>query len=100
VTLLLPIAKNWLQSSTALQAVPATLTSDISLVSRYCGQLSPFVDNTDNYFTVQDVGLPDGCQVEQARSLHRHGNNRFSTAFFNDGDNDLRLQRETSNLTD
>ena len=37
------------------------------------GQVSPYTDNDENHFGVNDVGLPDGCQIEQVHSLQRHG---------------------------
>lgn len=39
------------------------LLTDINIISRYWGQISPYVDNPDDYFGVEYVGLPDGCQV-------------------------------------
>ncbi|OCK74404.1 3-phytase [Lepidopterella palustris CBS 459.81] len=94
VVLLLPaFAKAWPRSYPS-----SGLVSDISLISRYWGQISPYVDNPDNYFSVQDVGLPDGCQVEQAHSLQRHSN-RFPTAFFDDGDNDVNFGQKIANWT-
>lgn len=45
---------------------PALLT-DISEISKHWGQISPYSDNAADIFGVKDVGLPDGCQVEQGR---------------------------------
>ena len=45
-----------------------------------------------------DVGLPDGCQIEQAHSLQRHAN-RFPTAFFDDGINDVNFAGKVMNWT-
>lgn len=65
----------------------ADLIDDISIISKYWGQLSPYSENPDNIFGVEDVGLPDGCQIEQAHTLQRHSN-RFPTSAFDDGAND------------
>lgn len=45
---------------------PALLT-DINEISKHWGQISPYADNPADIFGVKDVGLPDGCQVEQGR---------------------------------
>ena len=55
-------------ASTAYDPKPALLT-DISIISRYWGQISTYADNPDNYFGVDYVGLPDGCQVVSGHSL-------------------------------
>jgi hypothetical protein len=39
------------------------LLTDISKISRSWGQVSVYADNDENYFGVEYVGLPDGCQV-------------------------------------
>lgn len=39
------------------------LLKDINIISRFWGQISPYADNSDNYFGVDYVGLPDTCQV-------------------------------------
>jgi len=39
------------------------LLTDITKIQRYWGQLSPYADNAENYFGVENVGLPDGCQI-------------------------------------
>ena len=39
------------------------LLTDITQIQRYWGQLSPYADNAENYFGVEYVGVPDGCQV-------------------------------------
>ena len=51
---------------------------DISLLTQYWGNLRPYADNAPSYFSVNDTGLPDGCQIEQVHVLHRHGA-RFPT---------------------
>jgi hypothetical protein len=39
------------------------LLTDISQVSRSWGQISVYEDNPEDYFGVDYVGLPDGCQI-------------------------------------
>lgn len=80
------------------RAINSTIISDISVISQYWGQISPYSDNPENYFGVDDVGLPDGCQVEQVQSLQRHAN-RFPTSFFDDGDNDVNFGQKIFNFT-
>jgi hypothetical protein len=65
---------------------------------RIGGQISPYADNVETYFGVQDVGLPDGCQIEQAHSLQRQAN-RFPTGFFDDGTNDDNFGAKVMNWT-
>lgn len=74
------------------------ILSDLSQIQSYWGQLAPYADNADGYFGVQDVGLPDGCGVEQAHLLQRHAQ-RFSTAYFDDGLNDANLASKLANWT-
>ncbi|TID18573.1 histidine phosphatase superfamily clade-2 protein [Venturia nashicola] len=87
------------------QAVPAhkssksaQLIDDIGTISKYWGQLSPYSENPDDIFGVEDVGLPDGCQIEQAHTLQRHSN-RFPTSAFDDGANDAHFAAKISNYT-
>lgn len=47
----------------ALAQADADLLTDISKISRNWGQVSPYADNPENYFGVEYVGLPDGCQI-------------------------------------
>lgn len=47
---------------------------------------------------MNDVGLPDGCQVEQAHTLQRHAQ-RFPTGYFDDGLNDENFADKVSNFT-
>lgn len=47
------------------------LLTDINVISRSWGQISTYEDNAEDYFGVKNVGLPDGCQIEQAHSLQR-----------------------------
>lgn len=56
----------------------ARLLTDTTKISGYWGQVSPYTDNPEDYFGVQWVGLPSGCQIEQAHTLQRHAN-RFPT---------------------
>lgn len=56
----------------------ATTISDISVIQRYWGQITPYFDNNETFFGVNNTGLPDSCQVEQAHLLERHGA-RFPT---------------------
>jgi len=61
-----------------VQQAAAQLLTDITKISGYWGQVSPYADNPEDYFGVQWVGLPSGCQIEQAHTLQRHAN-RFPT---------------------
>lgn len=74
------------------------LLTDINVISRYWGQISTYQDNPENYFGVQNVGLPDGCQVVQAHTLQRHAN-RFPTGYFDDGINDENFAAKVFNFT-
>lgn len=62
------------------------------------GQISPYRDNDERYFGVEDVGLPNGCQVEQVHSLQRHAQ-RFPTDAFDDGKNDANFAAKVQNWT-
>ncbi|KAF2670479.1 histidine phosphatase [Microthyrium microscopicum] len=90
---------------TTLLAILARLSSgqiiltDLNDISQHWGQISPYRDNPDDYFGVQDVGLPDGCQIEQAHSLQRHAQ-RFPTSFYDDGSNDERFGQKVSNFSE
>lgn len=75
-----------------------TLLQDIDQISKHWGQLSPYRDNDERLFGVQDVGLPNGCQVEQVHSLQRHAQ-RFPTSYFDDGLNDERFAAKIANFT-
>ena len=76
----------------------SSLLTDLNVISSYWGQLTPYTDNAENYFGVQDVGLPDGCQIEQVHSLQRHAN-RFPTSSFDDGANDDNFAGKVVNWT-
>jgi hypothetical protein len=82
----------------ATSSSSATLATDISVISKYWGQISPYSENPDNYFGVKDVGLPNGCQIEQAHTLQRHSN-RFPTSAFDDGANDANFGAKVANFT-
>ena len=62
------------------------------------GQISPYRDNDEDFFGVDDVGLPDGCQIEQVHTLQRHAQ-RFPTGSFDDGLNDENLGAKVYNFT-
>lgn len=55
-----------------------TILTDLGVISGYWGQISPYSDNAEDYFGVDDVGLPSGCQIEQVQTLQRHAQ-RFPT---------------------
>jgi hypothetical protein len=76
----------------------SSLLTDLNVISSHWGQISPYADNVETYFGVQDVGLPDGCQIEQVHSLQRHAN-RFPTSFFDDGANDQNFGAKVLNWT-
>lgn len=48
---------------TVAQVSAVDLEADITKISRSWGQISVYADNDDNYFGVDYVGLPDGCQI-------------------------------------
>lgn len=69
-------------SAPALAAtVNDTILTDINIISQYWGQITPYSDNPDRYFGVDDIGLPNGCQIEQVSTLQRHAQ-RFPTCKF------------------
>lgn len=39
------------------------LLTDINEISRSWGQVSTYADNPEDYFGVNAIGLPDGCQI-------------------------------------
>ncbi|KAL1624192.1 hypothetical protein SLS54_004122 [Diplodia seriata] len=65
-----------------------TLLTDISEISKHWGQISPYSDNAADVFGVKDVGLPDGCQIEQVHTMQRHAH-RLPIEWVDDGDNNL-----------
>lgn len=76
----------------------ANLLTDLSTISQYWGEITPYSDNAENYFGVEDVGVPSGCQIEQAHLLQRHAN-RFPTSGADDGGNDERFAGKVVNFT-
>ncbi|EXJ60560.1 hypothetical protein A1O7_04713 [Cladophialophora yegresii CBS 114405] len=76
----------------------AELLTDINAIQQYWGQITPYADNTEDYFGVADVGLPNGCQVEQAHLLQRHGS-RFPGSAFDDGPNMENFAEKVANWT-
>lgn len=76
----------------------ASVVSDIALISQNWGQITPYIDNNETYFGVNDTGLPDSCQVEQFHLLERHGA-RFPTGYFDDGLNDENFAQKVYNFT-
>lgn len=56
-----------LLAATGIRAQVDLLT-DISKISRSWGQISTYADNVDEYFGVEYVGLPDGCQIVRCQS--------------------------------
>jgi hypothetical protein len=75
-----------------------TILTDINTISQYWGQISPYRDNDERFFGVDDIGLPDGCQIEQVHSLQRHAQ-RFPTSSFDDGINDENFGAKVYNFT-
>ncbi|PQE25061.1 histidine phosphatase superfamily clade-2 protein [Rutstroemia sp. NJR-2017a BVV2] len=74
------------------------LLTDISRIQKYWGEITPYSDNAEDYFGVEYVGLPDGCQVESVQVLQRHAQ-RFQTTAEDDGENDQRFAEKLSNFT-
>jgi hypothetical protein len=76
----------------------SSLLTDITQIEQYWGQITPYADNSEDFFGVTDVGIPAGCQVEQAHLLQRHGA-RFPGGTFDDGPNDLLFTQKAHNFT-
>lgn len=74
------------------------LVTDLNVIQRYWGQLSPYHDNAESYFGVEDVGLPAGCAIEQVHTLQRHAQ-RLLLSVFDDGDNDENFAAKVANWT-
>ncbi|KAF3766028.1 phosphoglycerate mutase-like protein [Cryphonectria parasitica EP155] len=85
-------------SSSSSSNSSSQIVTDLNVIQRYWGQLSPYADNAASYFGVQDVGLPDGCAIEQAHTLQRHAQ-RFATSAFDDGVNDENFAQKVANWT-
>lgn len=79
-------------------ALNQNVISDINIISKYWGQISPYSDNDENQFGIQDVGMPEGCQIEQVHSFQRHSN-RFPTSYFDDAINDENFASKVQNFT-
>lgn len=58
--------------------------ANIAQISSHWGQIAPYVDNFEDYFGIDLVGLPNGCQIEQVHTLRRHAQ-RFPTSGADDG---------------
>jgi hypothetical protein len=80
------------------RASSANLLTNINQIQTNWGQLTPYHDNNDGYFGVQDVGIPNGCQIEQVHLIERHGS-RFPTSSFDDGSNDENFGSKIANWT-
>ena len=74
------------------------LLTDLSTISQYWGQLTPYSDNAEDFFGVENVGVPAGCQVEQTHVLQRHAN-RFPGGADDDGGNAERFAAKISDFT-
>ncbi|KIW18070.1 hypothetical protein PV08_02357 [Exophiala spinifera] len=90
-----PFARQRRQSSGSSSSEPLL---DINVIQSYWGQITPYADNAENFFGVNATGLPDGCQVEQAHLLQRHGS-RFPTSYFDDGINNEDFAAKVYNWT-
>lgn len=86
------------QAAFAFTNSSSQVVTDLGVIQRYWGQLSPYFDNDESYFGVQDVGLPDGCGIEQSHTLQRHAQ-RFPTSAFDDGANDENFAGRVANWT-
>lgn len=87
-----PAALHARQSSSSPQ-----LLTDITVIRQLWGELSPYYDNAENYFGVNDTGVPNGCQIEQAHLLERHGS-RFPSGS-QEGLNDVNFGGRVVNWT-
>ncbi|KAJ8059065.1 hypothetical protein OCU04_012042 [Sclerotinia nivalis] len=76
----------------------AHLITDINQIQKYWGEMTPYADNEEDYFGVDYVGLPEGCQVESVQVLQRHAE-RFQTTSVDDGANDERFAEKVANFT-
>ncbi|CAF1589090.1 unnamed protein product [Adineta ricciae] len=74
------------------------VTGDISKISEYWANIRPYVDNPPTIFGVTETDLPDGCQIEQAHVLHRHGA-RYPTSDPFDGGNIKRFAEKINQNT-
>lgn len=85
-------------SAVAAHNSSGNVLTDLNIIQRYWGQLSPYADNDESYFGVEDVGLPDGCGIEQAHTLQRHAQ-RGTYTFYDDGENDENFAAKVANWT-
>ncbi|KAF7973522.1 hypothetical protein HWV62_14944 [Athelia sp. TMB] len=80
----------WLNAAVSTTSFVANAVStsapidDLKIISNYWGQITPYHDNSPDYFGVEQVGLPDGCGIEQVHVLHRHAQ-RYPTSYIEDG---------------
>lgn len=57
-----------------VSANAAQLLTDINKIQKYWGEITPYADNEENYFGVEHVGLPEGCQVVRIRVDYLYAN--------------------------
>src|SRR6266516_2339382 len=81
-----------------VNAIDTDFLTDLSVISRNWGEVSPYEDNDENAFGIESVGLPVGCQIEQVHTLQRHGN-RFPTNSAASGLNNKRFAAKVSQFT-
>lgn len=98
LSLLAVLAVAGLPQAQALSNSSSNVVSDLNTIQGYWGQMTPYTDNDEAYFGVEDVGLPDGCGIEQAHLLQRHAQ-RFQTSAFDDGVNDANFATKVTNWT-
>lgn len=55
----------------SIEAGTTSLLTDISKISRYWGQLTPYKDNPDDLFGVKYTGLPAGCQIVRFTKIQK-----------------------------
>lgn len=84
------------QEQQPLQPLESTI-DDADYISHHWGQLSTYRFNTPGLFGVKDIGLPDGCQIEQAHLLQRHAE-RFPHP--GDAQDGLNIERFTTKVTE
>lgn len=82
------------QEQQPLQPLESTI-DDAEYISHHWGQLSTYRFNSPRLFGVKDVGLPDGCQIEQVHLLQRHAE-RFPHP--GDAQDGLNIERFTAKV--
>ncbi|SZF00594.1 unnamed protein product [Blumeria hordei] len=92
------VLAGFLISASNIRADITNVATDINIISRNWGHLSPYQDNLDNSFGVEYAGLPEGCQIESAHTLQRHAE-RFPTEWINDGENNQRFGDKVTSFT-